>query len=72
MIFVTKEGTTIDAKTVGAHPRLTPGYHWRNTEPLGAESVWRETAGTLASIDINTRTLFGYGEDEFMAKQYKH
>lgn len=71
MIFLTKDGTTIDARTVGEHPQLTAGYHWQNSEPLGETPIWREVAGTIPTVDPNHRTLFGYDETEFLAKQYK-
>jgi hypothetical protein len=70
-IYITKDGTTVNAKTYGEHPKLSPGHHWTNDEPLGEAPVWREVPGQIASVEPMRPTLFGYDEAEFMAKQYK-
>jgi len=43
---------------------------WRNVAPLGEAPDWIE-ALPPESIDPNHRYLFGYDEDEFLARQYK-
>lgn len=48
-------------------PKLTEGCHWRNAY----DKVWVETKGEVESIDPNERTLFGYDEKAFLARQYK-
>lgn len=48
-------------------PKLTEGCHWRNAY----DCVWVETKGEIEAIDPNKRTLFGYDEDEFLARQYR-
>ena len=70
--YVTKEGLTINAKTYGEQPKLSPGHHWSNNAPLGESPVWQEMPGVLASVEPSRPTLFGYDEAEFMAKQHKH
>ena len=43
---------------------------WVNVAPLGDAPDWVE-AWPPGTIDVNRRTLFGYDEAEFLAKQYK-
>ena len=48
-------------------PKLTDGCHWRNA----CDNVWVETRGEIETVDPNKRTLFGYEEKAFLARQYK-
>ena len=48
-------------------PKLTEGCHWHNAY----DNVWIETKGEVESVDPNKSTLFGYDEDEFLARQYR-
>jgi hypothetical protein len=51
-----------------AGPALHAGYWWNDEAPLGAGfSVWRE----VVRPHNTDGKLFGYDEQEFMAKQYK-
>lgn len=43
---------------------------WRNIAPLGDAPDWIEDYPP-ETIDINKRTIFGYDEKEFIARQYK-
>ena len=69
--FITLDGVTVVAKTVGDWPILPKGHSWRNNEPLGESPIWREVPYPVESIDPNHETLFGYEVGEFMARQYK-
>lgn len=72
MLHITKEGVRVDAKTVGEMPKLSAGHHWCNVAPVGESPEWHEVPGTLESVNINQAPkLFGYDEQEFMARQYK-
>lgn len=69
--FITLDGVTVVAKTVGDWPILPKGHSWRNNEPLGESPIWREVPYPVESVDSNHETLFGYEVGEFMARQYK-
>ncbi len=47
-------------------PKLSKGRHWYNNG-----QSWIEKPLPLESTDANKRTLFGYDESEFLAKQYR-
>ena len=69
--FITLDGVTVVAKTVGDWPTLPKGHSWRNSEPLGESPIWREVPYPVESVDPNHETLFGYEVGEFLARQYK-
>ncbi len=47
-------------------PKIPKDHHWHNDG-----QTWIEKPFPLESIDINKRTLFGYDESIFLAKQYR-
>ena len=66
-VFNLLNGQTVTTERFMQGPKLTSGSHWENT----GHKEWTEVRGTIESVDVNRRTLFGYDEDEFLAKQYK-
>ena len=65
--FIMLDGKVIETERFVQGPVHSKGNHWRQHEP----GVWVETFGEIETIDPNKRTLFGYDENEFMARQYK-
>ena len=65
--FMTLDGKVQNWERFMQGPKLTEGCHWRNAYG----KVWVETKGEVESVDPNKRTLFGYDEKEFLARQYK-
>jgi hypothetical protein len=49
---------------------LPAGYWWWNVALLGESANWQMVIEP-PSVDINDDRLFGYGKQEFLAKQYK-
>jgi hypothetical protein len=65
--FITLAGEKVKSASFMAGPKLTKRCYWAIT----GNKTYVETRGILESFDINDRFIFGYKEDEFMAKQYK-
>lgn len=66
-VFNLLNGQTVTTERFMQGPKLTAGCHWENT----GDKEWTEVRGEIESVAPNKRTLFGYNEDEFLAKQYK-
>lgn len=66
--FTQKDGTVTEVDRFMAAPKLTIGYWWSDKAPLGAG--YGDHHEVVAPVE-NAKTLFGYEEKEFMAKQYK-
>lgn len=65
--FILLSGETLNFERFMQGPKLSEGCRWVNAY----EKVWIETKGEVETVDPNTRTLFGYDEAEFLAKQYR-
>lgn len=65
--FMTLAGKVFKTDHFMQGPKLTEGCHWHNAY----DKTYVETRGEIENVDPNRRTLFGYDEDEFLAKQYK-
>lgn len=65
--FMTLDGKVFKTDRFMQGPKLTEGCHWHNAY----DKTWVETRGDIETVDVNKRTLFGYDEDEFMARQYR-
>jgi len=47
------------------------GNHFENISKLGDIPNWVIVKGIIDTVDLNAKfTIFGYDQDEFMAKQY--
>lgn len=65
--FILLSGKVLKFDRFMQGPKLTEGCHWHNAY----DQVWVETQGEVESVNPNKRTLFGYDEAEFLARQYK-
>ncbi len=60
-------GQTVKTERFMQGPTLTKDCHWKSK----GHKEWVETKGAIETVDPNKRELFGYDEDEFLAKQYR-